>query len=261
MAFTLNPVQLWNGNYSVRGLSVTGSETNLRINKAGKANYIILKDTPGEGTGAVQFDLRNVRLSNTIVSYLDQQADQHHVFNSEKLTASINVTGDLYAITAKGDVITEQIGVGRVLFLTNKTFAVDAHINYDDDKKTVDFNSSSLKVGRSLFEINGNYGFKDKNLIDLKAEGKDTDIQTLLSLFPDETSKKLKQYRSDGDVFFNLNLKGEISDRKARLSQFRLAVKTPRFTIPITNRTFQKQTSMALLPAPPLPILPTPNCF
>jgi uncharacterized protein involved in outer membrane biogenesis len=217
LAFTLNPVQLWNGNYSVRGLSVTGSETNLRINKAGKANYIILKDTPGEGTGAVQFDLRNVRLSNTIVSYLDQQADQHHVFNSEKLTASINVTGDLYAITAKGDVITEQIGVGRVLFLTNKTFAVDAHINYDDDKKTVDFNSSSLKVGRSLFEINGNYGFKDKNLIDLKAEGKDTDIQTLLSLFPDETSKKLKQYRSDGDVFFNLNLKGEISDRKSPL--------------------------------------------
>lgn len=215
MAFTLSPVQLWKGNYSIRGLSITGSETNLRINAAGKANYIILKETQGDGTGAVQFDLRNVRLGNTIVSYLDQQADQHHVFNSEKLTASIVVTGDLYNITAKGDVITEQIGVGKTLFLTNKTFEVDAQVDYDDEKKIVDFNSSVLKIARSKFEIGGNYTFKDKNLIDLTAAGKDTDIQTLLSLLPDETSKKLKQYRSDGDVFFNLSLKGEISDRKS----------------------------------------------
>jgi uncharacterized protein involved in outer membrane biogenesis len=217
IAFTLSPVQLWKGNYSIRGLSITGSETNLRINKAGKANYIILKETEGEetGAGAVQFDLRNVRLSNTIASYLDQQADQHHVFNSEKLTASIVVTGVQYKIAARGDVVTEQIGVGNTRFLTNKTFEVDAQIDYDDDKKVIDFNSSALKVGRSQFEISGNYTFKDKNLIDLKAEGKDTDIQTLLSLLPDETSKQLKQYRSEGDVFFNLSLKGEISDRKS----------------------------------------------
>ena len=215
MAFTLSPVELWKGNYSIRGLSITESETNLRSNAAGKANYIILKEVQGSGTGMVQFDLRNVRLINTIVSYLDQQADQHHVFNSEKLTASIIVTNDLYNITAKGDVITEQIGVGRTLFLTNKTFEVDARVDYDDDKKIVDFNSSVLKIARSQFEIGGHYTFKDKNLIDLTAAGKDTDIQTLLSLLPDETSKKLKQYRSDGDVFFNLTLKGEISDKKS----------------------------------------------
>lgn len=215
LAFTLSPVQLWKGNYSIRGLSITGSETNLRINAAGKANYIILKETQGDGTGAVQFDLRNVRLNNTIVSYLDQQAHQHHVFNSEKLTASIVVTGDRYNIVAKGDVVTEQIGVSNTLFLINKTFEVDANIDYDDDKKIVDFNSSVLKIERSQFEIGGNYTFKEKNLIDMTAAGKDTDIQTLLSLLPDETSKKLKQYRSEGDVFFNLTLKGEISDRKS----------------------------------------------
>ncbi|HNU41920.1 MAG TPA: AsmA-like C-terminal region-containing protein, partial [Cyclobacteriaceae bacterium] len=88
-------------------------------------------------------------------------------------------------------------------------------IDYDDEKKVVDFNSSIVKLGRSQFEISGNYSFRDKNLIDLNAVGKDTDIQTLLSLLPEETSQKLKQYRSDGDVFFNLSLKGEISDRKS----------------------------------------------
>ncbi|MCE7864975.1 MAG: hypothetical protein DYG99_15660 [Bacteroidetes bacterium CHB5] len=217
LAFTLNPVQLWKGNYTIRGVSITGSETNLRINAAGKANYIILKETAGEetGSGVVQFDLRNVHLANTTVSYIDQQVDQHHVFNSDKLTASVLVKGLLYKITAKGDVVTEQIGVRNTRFLTHKTFDVNTLIDYDDEKKVVDFNSSIVKLGRSQFEISGNYSFQDKNLIALNAVGKDTDIQTLLSLLPEETSQKLKQYRSEGEVFFNLSLKGEISDRKS----------------------------------------------
>ncbi len=214
IAFTLNPLEVWGGNYLVNGLSVTGSETNLKINAAGKGNFIILKK--GADTGeTVTFNLRNVQLEKTIVSYQDEQARHHHVFNSEKLIASILVTGDLYQVEADGDVVTEQIGVNNSRFLTNKNFLVKTKVDYDDDKKEVRFNTSTITVGKSEFAITGNYLFKEKNLIDLKAEGKETDIQTLLSLLPDETSKKLKQYRSDGEVFFNLSLKGEISDRKS----------------------------------------------
>lgn len=214
IAFNLNLPDLWKGNYSIRGVTVEGSETNLKIDAAGKGNFTIIKKNQDAGE-VVRFDLRNVKLKETIVSYQDQQARQHHVFTSEELLASIVVVGDLYQIEAAGDILTEQIGIGNSLFLTNKSFQVNANVDYDDNKKEVLFKSSSVKVGHSVFAITGNYHFKEKNLIDLKAEGKDTDIQTLLSLLPDETSKKLKQYRSDGDVFFNLSLKGEISERKS----------------------------------------------
>ncbi|MBX2900979.1 MAG: hypothetical protein KF775_15105 [Cyclobacteriaceae bacterium] len=218
IAFTLNLVELWRGNYSIRGLTVAGSETNLRINSTGKANYIIMKETAdNQQGGTVKFDLRNVKLTRSVVSYIDQQANQHHVFNSEKLKATVLVNGAQYAIQATGDVKTEQIGVGNALFLTNKTFDVNAQVNYDDAKKEVAFNSSVLKIGHSVFALGGNYLFKEKNLIDLKVEGKNTSIQTLLSLLPDEASKKLRQYRSEGDVFFNLTLKGEISEKKSPL--------------------------------------------
>jgi hypothetical protein len=215
IAFNLNPIEVWRGNYSIRGLSVTGSETNLKINAAGKINFNIIKEGSGGNGGTVRFDLKNVALTKTIVSYLDQQANQHHVFNSDKLAASISVTGDLYKIEANGNVLVEQIGIGSSLFLANKNFMVDAFVDYDDDKKSVLIKPSTLKIGRSQFAVDGNYTYKEKNLIDIKAEGKNTDIQTLLSLLPEEASKKLKQYRSDGDVFFNLSLKGEISDKKS----------------------------------------------
>ncbi len=214
IAFNLNPIEVWRGTYSIRGLSVTGSETNLKINAAGKTNFNIVKEGSGEGV-TVRFDLKNVSLTKTIVSYVDQQANQHHVFNSDKLVASISITGDLYKIEADGNVLVEQIGIGSSLFLTNKNFTVEANVDYDDDKKNVLIKPSSLKVGRSEFAVNGNYSYKEKNLIDLKADGKNTDIQTLLSLLPQDASNKLKQYRSNGNVFFNLTLKGEISDTKS----------------------------------------------
>ena len=42
IAFNLNLPELWKGNYSIRGVSVEGSETSLKINAAGKGNFTII---------------------------------------------------------------------------------------------------------------------------------------------------------------------------------------------------------------------------
>ena len=215
ISFSLNALEVWKGNYSVRGLSVTGSETNLKINVAGKSNFNIIKESTARNGGTVQFNLQQVQLLNTVVDYDDREANQHHLFNSEKLIASILVKGNLYQIEAVGDAVTRQIGINNSVFLVNKNFKINTRLDYDDENKEVRIKSSTLKISDSEFKVSGNYLFKDKNLIDLKAGGKDTDIQTLLSLMPEETTEKLKQYRSDGDVFFNLSLKGEISKEKS----------------------------------------------
>ena len=215
ISFSLNALEVWKGNYSVRGLSVTGSETNLKINVAGKSNFNIIKESTARNGGTVQFNLQQVQLLNTVVDYDDREANQHHLFNSEKLIASILVKGNLYQIEAVGDAVTRQIGINNSVFLVNKNFTINTRLDYDDENKEVLIKSSTLKISDSEFTVSGNYLFKDKNLIDLKAGGKDTDIQTLLSLMPEETTEKLKQYRSDGDVFFNLSLKGEISKEKS----------------------------------------------
>ncbi|MEK6780239.1 MAG: AsmA-like C-terminal region-containing protein [Bacteroidota bacterium] len=214
VSFYLNPIEAWNGNYSIRGLQVLDSETNLKINAVGKSNFTIVKESKGS-SGSISFHLRNVRLVNTKVNYHDQQIQLDHIFSSEMLMASISTKNDVYEIVADGDVLTEQIGIGKNIYLKNKKFDVKTQLAYDDLKKTVDINSSTLKVNVSTFDLSGNYTFKQKNIIDITAIGKDTNIQTLLSLLPDELGQKLKQYESNGDIYFNLNLKGEISDQKS----------------------------------------------
>lgn len=213
ISFYINPMEVWSGKYAIRGLQVTDSETNLRINALGKNNYTILKESSDSAkTGSIRFDLKNVKLKNTRVSYEDKKAKQSHLFSSEQLTASISITDQRYAITGKGDVTTGQIGIGSNVFLKNKSFEVISVLTYDDQLKQVFIDSSTITVKESTFSVTGNYLFLKKNIIDIAATGEDTNIRTLLSLLPEHLTKNLTQYQSEGDVFFNLKLRGEISD-------------------------------------------------
>lgn len=213
ISFTLNTLEVWQGKYDVRGLKVENSITRLRINTIGKSNYNIIKEGGGGG-GTIVFDLKDVQLINTEVSYDDLDAHQFHRFDSKKLEASIHVLGDLYQINAKGDVTSRQINVNDLSFLVDKEFNAVADIDYDDENKIVTIKPSNLELGNSAFEITGVYSFKEKNEIDLSANGKDTDIQTILSLLPREFSERFKDYQSEGNVYFSLAVKGEMSKKK-----------------------------------------------
>lgn len=215
VSFFLNPIELWQGQFAIRGLQIRNSVTHLKIDSEGVNNYTIVNHNANkDGGGAIRFDLRNIKLFDTKVSYLDLSRNQDHSFSSEKLSASISIDNELYKILADGDVTTEQIGVQSNRFLKMKRFQVKANLLYNDKGKDLLINPSQLNLHESQFELEGTYQFKDKNLIDMTCNGKNTDIQTLLSLLPETTSKKFSRYESDGDVYFNMLVKGEISEKK-----------------------------------------------
>lgn len=211
ISFRLNPLDVWNGVYDVKGLTIENSFTRLYINAIGRTNYDILKPSEQPGSDAISFNLKDVVLKNTRVSYIDDETDLDHLFSGENIVASIEVTGDMYRILAAGDVTTHRIGVSKRQFLVNKTFLAEARIDYDDENKVVTIKPSILGLGQAVFDITGTYSFRERNQIDLLAEGKNTDIQTILALMPRDFSGQFQKYQSDGDVYFTAKVKGEIS--------------------------------------------------
>lgn len=244
LSFSLNTLDVWRGKYEVRGLRVNDSRTLLKINVAGKANYNIVKDNKGSSPATLSFSLKNVLLQNSYVSYRDRSTGQHHIFSSDQLHASISVSGDVYEIEGQGDVTTHQIGLSDRLFLKDKTFQAYAYLDYDDLNKRVVIRPSSLELEKSAFALEGTYTFKEKNEISLEAKGTDTDIQTLLSLLPQETTERFREYQSEGDVYFGLKLNGEISDQASPLVSVefgaaRAAVFHPNYQSRITNANLE----------------------
>ncbi len=225
VSFTLNPLEVWQGRYVIHGLTIRDSETNLLINKAGQNNYTIVKNGQGKGTSSVSFDLKNVNLTKSLVTYKDLGIGHHHEFFSEQLTTEINAKDDQYRIQAKGDLISRQIGMGSSIYFRNKSMNMDALVNYDDLEKILIIESAQLEVEGSPFEIKGQYTFKNTPFIDLQANARQTSIQTLLSLLPQKTEEGLRKYQSEGEVYFDLALKGELSRKKDPAIQVRFGLK------------------------------------
>ncbi|MBI3482432.1 MAG: hypothetical protein HY015_05580 [Bacteroidetes bacterium] len=209
VSFSLNAMDAMNGKYSIRGLKIDQSETHLKVDEKGQNNFTILKKT--ESTGAtIGFDLHKVKLIKTKVIYQDLQLLQHHIFESEDLITSIKSTNDIYDIESEGDVTIGKIGIKNLSLLEKKKFDVEAVIKYDDENKNVGIEKSKLSLGRSAFELEGEYNFKGRDFINVKLKGKDTDVQTVLSLLPESLTAKVKDYESRGEIYFSLAMKGEV---------------------------------------------------
>jgi hypothetical protein len=212
ISFQLNPLAVWHGEYTVKGMRIEESETHLKINEQGENNYtIIKKQSQSGGPNAIAFALSDVSIRNAVVHYLDLRILQDFTFSSNKLAASIRSSKDIYEIEASGELTTDKMMIGSTNYLAGKSFGITSHLIYDDLKKNLTIHPSELSLKTSQFTVSGSYAWKEKNIIDLATTGTDTDIQTLISLLPEPTAQKLGQYKSKGDVYFKARMHGEIS--------------------------------------------------
>lgn len=214
VSFNMNPIEVWAGTYSIKGLKIDESETNLKLNTKGDNNYTVLKKQETSEKSSITFELRDIDLSDTKVHYIDIKSKQEFTFTSRAMVASIYTHDNVYDIEADGQLTTEKIQVGQNSFLNGKSFTVKSELVYDDVKKALTIKPSSLSLKKASFLVTGIYGWKTANEMDIKIKGENTDIQTLISLLPESGAKKLEQYQSKGDVYFNCNLKGMISQSK-----------------------------------------------
>jgi hypothetical protein len=194
-------------------MEIHDSETHLKITAEGDNNYTIVKKLQAGKTsaGSVSFALSNVSLRNTVVHYLDLRTLQDFTFSSDKLTASILSSNDVYDIQATGQLSTDKMMIRGNNYLEGKSFEITSELVYDDVNKHLTIQLSDLALRSSNFTVTGTYAWKDKNIINLATTGTDTDIQTLLSLLPEGKAEKFDKYRSKGEVYFKARLQGEIS--------------------------------------------------
>lgn len=217
ISFQLSPIEVWRGNYTIKGVRITDSETNLKINTKGQANFNILKENPEKKTqpsGTLKFALEDIVLKKTKVRYLDIGGRQDLTFESTQLKASIKSENNLYDIEAIGE-LRPVLTIKSKAYLAGKSFMIDSDLAYDDAQRTFTIRPSSLKLKDGAFTVEGNYQWKTTNLIDIKMNGENTDLQTLLSLLPESMAEDFRKYKSDGETYFSSSLKGEISKTKS----------------------------------------------
>lgn len=250
ISFQLNPLEVYRGKYNVLGLTVTDCETYLKINPKGENNYTIFKKS--SSAESVAFNLQNVSLINCRVRFLDLQRKDDMVVYTNRLNASISSIRNHYEITANGTLTTERMLIEKLSLLENKEFTVTADLLYDDPEKKLTIQPSELLLGKSQFTLQGSYQWKETTSISLSATGKNTTLQTLLSLLPEETAGHFLHYRSTGDAYFNAQLHGQIGNKKSPSLQIDFGLKNTRIHHPDYAASLEETSIEGMLNIPVL---------
>lgn len=216
ISFQLNPFEVYRGRYTIRGLEIRDSETNLKINAQGENNYTIIKEeSERRESSPLAFELRNVLLINSKVRYLNVKSNQDLLFNSDQLSASIHSVNNIYNIKAIGELTTEKLRIDKTSLFDGKSFSIETDLRYNDSEQLLTIESSSLGLKGSAFTVKGSYQWKKSAAIDLQVEGANTTLQTLLSLLPEEVFARFEKYHSRGEAYFSAMLKGLITSTKS----------------------------------------------
>jgi hypothetical protein len=209
---TFNLLDLWRRNYTIREVYLAEGVLNLKINEHRQNNYTVFK-TPNRTAARnnqrqpIHFDIRKIRLDRMLVQYEDVSARQHYVAFADHLLAGLTIAGSVYQTELKGNLTTEKIALNQDIYFQNKPLQIEASLSYDDESKLLLIRPSEIGVQGSAFLVEGSYQNRD---IKLEVEGRNTDIQTLVSLLPAQIARKLAVYRSEGDVYFSGTVAGSI---------------------------------------------------
>ena len=209
-----NLVDILKNRFILREITLEDGFINPRVDKEGYDNYHIFKKTESK-TNDFLINLEQVTLNNVEVYYEENvrqdliQFDAHHAYLKGQFSK------DEFELDIYGEFDMRFCELQSIQWVTNRHLNVDLGLYINSSTKHYDIRRGGLEVDNSLnFEIKGTIDDSSRTLIDLNVKGKSLDIVRSLALLPKRYSKSLEAYRSEGQITFSSNIKGQVSDNR-----------------------------------------------
>jgi len=212
--FTFNPIDLLRKNYQVEQITLQNAKVDLKVNKEGKGNFYIFKRDSSASNLQLSLNLKKIRLEDVIVNFKYAPSSQYYSILQKKATARFSVENNLYSIALEGNLFIYDITIAGQNYIREKAITISSQQVLSTQDKYLKILPSKLVVGKSVFDVKGQYDFKNTNHIDLSMEGEKGKLQTLVSLLPSDIASRLENYESEGDVFFSARLAGAVSETR-----------------------------------------------
>jgi hypothetical protein len=212
-SLTFDLWDLLGSRYVIDRVYLENADVQVYLDQTGEPNYnVFRKGDPGTTGSArpVAFDLNRVSLRNVQVRYTDRSIDQEYDVLAQDVAARLVVQGPDVRIQAKGDLRSRHIRVNHERYFAAKPLRVDSELGYDLDTRRLTIEPSLVFVRGAAFEVMGQVRQRPRTFVDLKISGKDTDVQTVLSLLPEKYTDQYAAYRSQGDVYFSGTVTGHV---------------------------------------------------
>lgn len=238
--FSLDIVNLIQGDYSVNEVSLEDAAINIKIDQDGNNNYSIFKSDTTKKDSSFSFNLEKIAFNNVDIHYIDQRINNNHKVHADHLQAKIIASDKHFFIELAGKLFSEHIGIKGEQYLQKKKVALDCELEFLQESKKLIISPSSITIGGSRFNVAGSYINNSNNTTHVNIDGDETNIQTILTLLPNSASKKLQEYESEGKVYFKGKIDGNISNKESPAINFEFGFSDASFYHPATKQKIEK---------------------
>ncbi|MBF9253193.1 hypothetical protein I2I11_07810 [Pontibacter sp. 172403-2] len=239
--FTFSLLDMLRGKYTVKQLYMEKGEVYVKVLPDGQVNYLIIaEDTTATEDAGFAFDLEEIHLKDVRVHYDDRQLKQRYEVEAHALQAGLGITPESIDVEASGNTTIYTIKIGDSEYFKGKNVTVASALTIDRQAQTIQLQPSVVQVEDAAYEVGGTIGYSGPAILDLSFTGKNTSIQSLLSLLPQTLTQDMRQYRSEGDIYFNGTIKGETSAKKNPLISVNFGARNASFFHPDAKQRVDK---------------------
>jgi hypothetical protein len=205
---------LLRGEYTIRKLVL--SKGHLFLEKYADGTYNITRakarkeDEEEEGT--THLDLKRIELRDITLHEVNRgESGNELVLDILKADAYLSMIDDEMRMGLVSELFLHHYTSGNTSWFRELPFGLDCDMTIDGGLVTI--HPSTFEVATGKLDLEGSLDLDKDLLLDLKVSGRKKNFDTFISFAPPEVIEKLKEFKSEGDIYFDGRITGPIDVR------------------------------------------------
>ena len=249
LSFRFGLLSLFGASLDVKSVAIRNGAINIQIDKRGKGNYDIFKesektarsDPKGSGT---KIDLESADLKNIEIIYEDESEGQTIWANVENAQVTGRFSSKKFTLKSQAELRTHFIEMDSTRYLVGQNIGYNADVLVNLEEGVYDLQQVDLNLGDNVFEADGTVEtWADGPYFDLFFTCKKGDLSSFIALLPEQYLALLGDFTSRGNFEFKAAIKGQSKkglnpEIRAEVSLQDGQIESPRMKTPLKDVSF-----------------------
>lgn len=204
---------LLRGEYTVRKLVLSNGHLFLEKYADGTYNIVRAKARAGEDEeGATHLDLKKIELREITLHEQNHGGEGNElVMDILQADAYLSSIGEEMKMGLESEIFLQFYRSGTTTWFQELPFALDCDMRIDGGMLTILPSTFAVEAGK--LDLHGTLDLDNDLMLDLTVSGRKKNFDTFIAFAPPEVLTKLKEFKNEGDIFFDGRITGPIDIR------------------------------------------------
>ncbi|MDX1940879.1 MAG: AsmA-like C-terminal region-containing protein [Saprospiraceae bacterium] len=250
LSFRFGLLSLFGSSLNVKSVVVSDGALNIQMDKQGKGNYDIFKETEprerkADDNAGTNIDLETAQLRNMEVIYEDEGASQTLLMDVKNASFTGQFSNQKFALKSQADIVSNFIEMDSTRYLVGQNIGYEADILVNLEQGVYDLQKVNIKLGENVFNVDGTYEtWEEGPYFDLFFTCTKGNLSSLIALLPEQYLALLGDFTSQGDFEFKAAIKGQSKqgldpEIRAEVNLQNGRIESPRMKEPLRDVSFR----------------------